>query len=241
MSLFDHPRRILNPTLWDGMVLKSSVKEYLTQLLFQVFPEEKLSSLMLIGSSVAYQYSSTSDVDISVIAIKGETQRKWHKVLKAFNKRGNYLPGTLHRINYMFMEYVENLSWDNALGIYNILDDRWEKKPIPYNKLGDPKEKYVAEIRYADMLLRQIESEVALMNEVRLHDPEQYEEIKKRLAILFKTIEDNRKTAYIYGTGTPSLQEYNIIFKIIEGSQYGSLMEEMIDVYDDTHKVDTDE
>lgn len=237
MSLFDTPRRVLNPVLWNDKSLKPEVKKYIIGLVNQIFPEEKIADLIMIGSNVGHQYSHTSDIDVNVMGLPSESYDAWHKIFKHFNDKGHYYPGTEHQINFMFQEYMApgDRDWSNSLGAYNILADTWEKLPIPFDKIGDPKVKYERELIYANMLLSQIESEVKLMNETRIQAPEEYQEAKKRLSILFKTIEDNRKTAYRYGTGTPALQEYNVIYKIVEGSQYGPLMHEMIHTFDEAH------
>lgn len=240
MSLFDAPKPMLNPVIWQpNEIMRPEVKKAIQDHLEKIYPMSKVSSMTMIGSSVSHQYSDTSDIDVNVGGIKGESYDAWHKIFKQLNDRVTYLPGTRHPMNFMFQEYQDSYDWSISLGAYNMLKDVWEKRPIPYDKIGDPYKKYEREVHFAKLLLTQIESEVALMNEIRQHDPEQYEDTRKRLAILFKSIEDNRKTAYRYGTGTPALQEYNIVYKIVEGSPYGPLMHEMVSYYDKLHDMST--
>jgi hypothetical protein len=234
MSLFDPARPYLEPALWtpDRTVIPK-IKEYLISLLEKIFPMEKVFSMNLIGSIVGYQYSETSDIDINVMARAGEEFDYWHPIFKRFNETPNYLPGTKHPINFFFQPYTGTLNWDNSLGAYNMLTDTWEKKPIPYDKVGDPLVKYEREINYARVLLSMLDSEVQLINAAKAR--KDLDEVQRRefdLAVLFKTIEDNRKTAYRYGTGTPALQECNIVYKFIEDSPHAELFHQLINKYD---------
>lgn len=236
MSLFDPPKPYLNPALWTtDEHLKPEVKPYLIKLLGKIFPFEKVYELVMIGSSVGHQYSETSDIDINVTARKGEDFETWHSIFKTFNNTPNLYPGTKHPINFFFQEYQPGsiADWSNSLGAYNIMTDQWEKRPIPFHKLGNPEEKYYREIAYGKMLIGMIDSEVlqierakAAGNQIdanrRLHT----------LAVLFKTLEENRKAAYKYGTGTPALQEHNIVYKLIDSSTHGPLMHQLIEMYD---------
>ena len=235
MSLFDPPRPQLNPRIWDRSgTLLPHVKEYILELLKQVFPEDKLNSLVMIGSSVGHQYGDSSDIDINVMARKGEEFDAWHTIFKDFNNRKNFLPGTQHPINFFFQEYTMGEDWSNSLGAYNILTDEWVKRPIPYDKLGDPDEKFGQVIAYGNMLLGMVDTEVQQIKAEQARGQE--DEVRRRirdLAIMFKRIEDNRKVAYKYHTGTPALQECNILYKIFDDSQYSELFHELINVYDD--------
>jgi len=235
MSLFDTPRPFLNPVIWTiERTIKPEVKAFIFKTLEQVFPLSKVYSTTFIGSNVGYQYSDTSDIDVNVIARKGELFEKWHKVFKHFNNQLNYLPGTEHSIHFFFQEFTQDEDWSNSLGAFNLFTETWTKQPIPFSELGDPALRYEREIAYGRILLSMIETQVTRAKEAMARgDKDTAQRIYTELAILFKQIEDNRKTAYRYGTGTPALQEHNIIYKLIEGSVYQDLFKKLIDFYDE--------
>jgi hypothetical protein len=174
-----------------------------------------------------------SDIDINVIARKGEDFEKWHSIFKKFNLRNNCLPGTHNPINFFFQEYTPEDDWANSLGSYDILQNVWTKLPIPFEKIGDPEKKYEREIAYGNMILKVIETKEDLAQEALSRgDQDTADRIHSDLAIYFKQVEDGRKAAYKFGVGTPALQEWNIIYKIIEHSKYGDLFARLIDLYD---------
>lgn len=234
MSLFDIPRPYLNPEIWfPDRQLKPEVKQFLLHLLEQVFPLTKVYSLHMIGSSVSYQYGPDSDIDVNVIARKGEKFDYWHPIFKKYNMKTNYLPGTKGPVNFFFQEYTPEDDWSNSLGSYDILQNKWTKLPIPFDKLGDPATKYEREINYGKMIIDMIETKEELAREAESRgDTATSERIRTDLALYFKQVEDGRKAAYRFGAGTPALQEWNIIYKMIEHSKFGDLFKQLIDFYD---------
>jgi len=241
LSLFDTPKRILNPIIWTpDLHVKSEVKNYIHDLLTKIYPTSKIDSLVLIGSNVGHQYSEKSDIDVAVIATKGELFDTWHSVFKKFNETPNLYPGTLHPINFFFQENHKSQGeedWSNSLGAYDLFENRWLKKPIPYDKLGNPEDKYARILQYGNMILFRIEMELNVIQS--LLSQNKTEEAHNRmysLAILFKQLEDDRKTAYKYGIGTPALQEANIIYKLVT-SRYDELSHALIQLFDDDWKL----
>jgi hypothetical protein len=235
MSLFDQPKPYLDPDLWlPGKILKPEVKEYLITLLEKIFPMNKVFGMHMIGSSVSYQYGKDTDIDVNIIAQKGETFEKWHSIFKKFNNLNNLYPGTTNPINFFFQEYTPEDDWSNSLGSYDILQGKWSKLPIPFDRIGDPTTKYEREIAYGKMLLSMIETKEDLAQEaLRRGDQGAADIIHTDLAVFFKQVEDGRKAAYRFGAGTPALQEWNIVYKMIEHSKYGKLFKDMIDFYDE--------
>lgn len=235
MSLFDPPKPFLNPAIWTpDKTLRPEVKTFILDTLSKVFPLSKVYSATMIGSSVGHQYSETSDVDVNVVARKGETFDKWHLIFKKFNRQMNYLLGTKHPINFFFQEFTTENDWSNSLGAYDLFLDRWSKLPIPFELIGNPEEKFEREIAYGKMMLSMVDSLVARAKEAKLRgDHEGAKRLYTELAIFFKSVDDNRKAAYRAGTGTPALQEYNIMYKLIENSPHGELFHKLIDFYDE--------
>lgn len=235
MSLFDKPKPVLNPILWTPeQTLRPEAKGLFFNLLSKIFPLNKIQAMVMIGSSVGYQYSETSDIDINVMAVKGEDYDKWHEIFKTFYDKNLY-PGTQHMINFFFQEYAEGEDWNNSLGAYDILHGIWLKRPIPYDKIKDPYKKYEKELSYGHMLLSMIDSEVeAIRRSVAAGNQLDVDNRIQRLADIFSKIDLDRKTAYRYHTGTPALQENNILYKLISDSKYKDLFHELVERYNTT-------
>ena len=233
MSLFDTPKPFLSPDVWEGKELKPSVKSYVLELLETVFPIDKIQALVMIGSMVGHQYSETSDIDINLMARTGELFDKWHSIFKQFNAAGSLLPGTNHPINFFFQEYTDEADWSNSLGAYDILMGKWLKEAPTFEEIGNPEEKYEREIAWGKMMVSLIDSEVERANKaIERGDEKGATKIYKDLARIFDSIEEDRKTAYRHGTGTPALQEYNILYKLLEKSHHQKLFKALVDYYD---------
>jgi predicted nucleotidyltransferase len=139
---------ILDPTQSDlssdifipnKKVMKTKVKYYIIDTIYkwiklQGYEKEIIKSIHLIGSSASKNYTTTSDVDVSIeTSIPAETTKKIWKLLP----NGNNLPNTDHPINY----YLTNnlLDVEKSVAGYNILTDKWhheqdeKEKVFPIN------------------------------------------------------------------------------------------------------------
>jgi len=85
--------------------------------------------------------------------------------------------------------------------VYNLIEDRWESLPRPYEEIRDPDERFFSEIAFAKMILNTFTH----LNE----------ETKKAF---IKELAENRKTAYKNSWGTPRESQENILYKYIEKS-----------------------
>lgn len=233
MSIFATPHPTLNPAIFDkNNFLLSDAKEFIQHLLQKIYPLGKVYRLTMMGSNVTHQYDDTSDIDINVMGLKGEAYDDWHTIFKEFNDRNNLLPGTPHPINFFFQEYIppqESVSWKNSLGAYDITTDQWIKRPKPFEEIGDPSDSYANEIAYVKLMMGMVESEVhAIKTSVANHDSDGALQALKNLQRFMKKIDDDRKSAYRYGGGSPSSSENNLIYKLIEHSEYGNLLQDLI-------------
>jgi hypothetical protein len=236
MSLFDPIQKQLNPTFWNGNILKPEVVVNLQNMLINFFPKKFINKMVMIGSTVTYQYNDESDVDINVIATEGQSYDTWHRIFKEHADTIKY-PGTEHSVNFFFNEYSENPKFDNSLGAYDIQTKAWLKKPISPSilesklELYDPIFSFAREYTHtADYILLSL---ARLINDLTKYpkDSEKYlgvlDEIKIRLEDLqymYRSVIDKRKLAYRYRIGTPALQENNLTYKFIENSPQGGLL-----------------
>jgi hypothetical protein len=233
MSIFDPPRPFLNPNIFDSnKQVHSDVREYIFSLLAQFYPFEKIYRAVLLGSMTTHQYTDESDIDINVMGISGEEYDAWHEFFKQSNNKNYYLPGTRNPIHFFFQIYVPPdrvASWKNSLGAYDLLNNVWLKEPMPYEKIGDPKDRYAKEIAYVNMMTDMIASEVnAVRQALQLGDKERALHSLKVLQRFFKKVEDQRKEAFEYGAGSPSVSEDNLIYKLIEHGPYGQLFKDLL-------------
>ena len=233
MSLFDLPRPMLNPAIFDKHeVMLPQVKKYLIDLLSKIYPENQIYRLTLLGSNVSHQYAPNSDIDINVVGVKGQTYDAWHKIYKDFNNTPNILPGTEHPINFFFQAYFpeqDAYAWRNSVGGYDIIMEKWIKKPKPFNQIGDPSDTYAEEIAYVKLMLTMVDSEFhAIRVAIRQGDREKALVSLKTLQRFMKKVDEDRKTAYEYGGGTPSSSENNLIYKLVEHGKYGDILKDLI-------------
>jgi hypothetical protein len=110
-------------------VLKEKVKDYIIDSFLKWFiklgfEKKDIKSIILIGSSLGYQYTDTSDLDVNVtINITDEKIKELIKILP----NGNNLLNTKHQINY-HISNKERFKNDFDAG-YDLMNDKWLKKP----------------------------------------------------------------------------------------------------------------
>jgi hypothetical protein len=252
MSIFDQPKPYLDPDIFDqNQIVKPEVKQFILNVLKEIFPPELLYRLIMIGSNTTYQYASDSDIDVNVQGAPGETADKWHPIFKEFNNLNHLLPGTDHPVNFYFQEYVapddegylkgpdgpaapnvneEQFTWRNSLGAYDLLANTWLKRPKPFNEIGDPNVTYAVEIAYVQMLMQMVQSEIdAVKQAIAVGDRARALMGLRDLQIFFHKVDDDRKTTFKYGTGfSPSLEDYNLVYKLFEHSVYGKFLQDLI-------------
>jgi hypothetical protein len=234
MSLLDTPKTVLNPEIWTELkTLRPEVKEHILALLSTLIPLNKTERIVVMGSSATYQYSDTSDLDCNVVAIPGESYDAWHKLFKAFNEIPHLLPGTLHQINFFFQEHSsENADWSNAQSAYDVMRGTWLKTPPSPDKIGNPEIKYAREISYGTALVDAIEMRVQHISDAENRgDTTTARILIRELMLMFKDLENNRKTYYRYATN-PAYEAGNIIYKVVDSSRFSELMHEMVNLFD---------
>jgi len=138
-SILDPIKNELNKDLFSNDKLKDSVKKQLLSTLYvwkdKFLPDVEIDSIVLLGSSAGYQYTTDSDIDINV-TLKGFSKSVVKEVLP-FLPNGNMLPGTNHPINYYLAP--DRTPIEQADNAYDLLKDKWIKYPtkvdidVPYS------------------------------------------------------------------------------------------------------------
>lgn len=111
----------------DYQTLQSKVKSQILDPIYKWlekygYPyEEHVRSVHIIGSSVGWQYTDSSDIDVSIETdIPAETIKKIWKQLPNGNLLGK------HPINYYLTSDLKDVS--DSENAYNVLQDTWVKK-----------------------------------------------------------------------------------------------------------------
>lgn len=128
----------------EYQVLKSRVKNQILDILYKWLKkmgfdyEHVIREIRIEGSSIGFQYTPTSDIDVSVISdIPDEKISEIWKILP----NGTNVDGTTMPINYYLLRSNETDTKDTTADIYDILNDKWlkqtpleeVKKNIPYS------------------------------------------------------------------------------------------------------------
>ena len=243
--MLDPIRPHLAPDVWgqDNKILPTIKKQILEKVNNLV--DKNYYQVFVIGSIVGYKYSDTSDIDVNVtVPDEMLTPELWE-----IRRRQNGKPahGTRHPINIYFQgrDSDEPLEWqDSKYGVYNLLEDVWEIKPVPPSELRPPGEQYFSKLRIARivrryfarlekewkrdikelLILKSMPPSEELNNKIRRKEIE-IQEDNRRLEEFSKLIDQNRKTNYQFGWGTPRDTYDNVVYKLLEHSNYRNIFE----------------
>ena len=140
-STLDPVQKIRCPEIFIGPeyeTIKTKVKNQILDTLYKWLKkmgydyEEVITSVRIEGSSVGFQYTETSDIDVSIISKipDSEINNLW-KILP----NGNNVEGTTMPINYYMLRSNETDTDKATSDIYDLLNDTWIKQ----SKLEDIK------------------------------------------------------------------------------------------------------
>ena len=134
MDLQENALDPINKTLSDDLfisgkeVIKSQVKDFIIDNFLKWFEKighkkEEVKGVYIIGSSIGYQYTDTSDIDITI-----DTDLKEEEIEKLIDilPNNNVLLKTKHPVNYYF-KTLEQTKKDTDV-IYDLYNDKWIKK-----------------------------------------------------------------------------------------------------------------
>jgi len=126
--------KVLNPELWDGERLKSSVCGALLRIAedFITFVDVPVQvvDIVVSGGNANYTYTNKSDLDLHIIADYGSVQCD-REVDELFDtKRLLYKKDYNISVHGIPVElYIENSNEPAVSSTYSILQERWIKKP----------------------------------------------------------------------------------------------------------------
>lgn len=129
-NVLDPINKTLNKDLFiDGKeVVKEKVKNFIIDNFLRWFEKmgfkkERVNDFYLIGSSIGYQYTDTSDIDVTVDTDLTEAEIEKVKTILPNN---NFLLNTKHPVNY-YLKTLKETEKDADV-IYNLKNDKWLKK-----------------------------------------------------------------------------------------------------------------
>lgn len=134
-SILSPVRDVLNPALFDGSKIKPDVRKKILSIANKIQNsfDLKVRYIWIIGSSIGYQYSENSDIDVNISVLKLGNPEKLLElnklVAKEFNEKFFIQE---HPINFKIIQKPFGRMHSDAL--YNLGADRWVRKPDKLKK-----------------------------------------------------------------------------------------------------------
>lgn len=244
-GILDTPKKTLAPDVWTkDLKLRPDIREEILSKLYELVPKESVKEAVILGTITGYQWTPTSDIDVNPVIDPPELLTPELNE-KRYRTNGWLAGNTKHPVSFLLQKWNgKPMLWQDAkFGAYDILKNTWASYPPPSHILH-PKEQFKLELISGRMLLRSFSrlikkyqtSSQQLENLKRL--PESWFKnwsIEKKqneidvdtqnLIEFVKNIDDQRKMDYAIGWGAPRVNWNNIVFKLLESSEYSELFE----------------
>jgi len=179
-SVLDPVQKTRCKDVFDGKDrMHPSVKKFILKTLDdwkkQIDFSFKITGIKLIGSSTGFQYTDTSDIDITVISNLTNEQRE--KIVPIL-PNGHNIPDTQHPVNYFFTEPDNPFDPDTAENVYDVPSDKWEKQ-TPKEKIDAP-QSYILQLakffmNAFDLTFSEYERDLQEYKEFKALNPENVE------------------------------------------------------------------
>lgn len=147
-NIFDRIESTLDQKVYDGDEPKQTILKFIEKLYYRALDQElgvtgdEWADLYLTGSLTTYQYSSTSDCDISVfpnydkiyndLSLDPDEARKHLIHLSIEHLDGTFLPGTTHPLQFFVVpkgQIPSDLYQPGLRSAYSFDDRQWFVKP----------------------------------------------------------------------------------------------------------------
>ena len=177
-------KKELSPDVWeDEDFIKTDLKKNLEKIardfLDSLGISAEIKDIIVTGSLANYNWSQFSDVDLHILLDFSEIDENAELVKKMFDK-SRMVWNKEHDIKVKDHDveiYVQDVNEPHvSTGIYSILDDNWEKKPIPTQisiEKDDIRKKsahLMDEIDETQNMLDEGDDEGAFLNSMRLKE-----------------------------------------------------------------------
>jgi len=130
----------LNKDVFDGEKIKDSVRKLLIQIvdyfMTSIDSDVIISDVTLTGSIVNYNYNKYSDIDIHIIIDKNDykTDEEYdnvYELLSAKAKIWNFEHENIKLFDHNIEIYIQEIDERHrSTGVYDIIQNKWIKKPI---------------------------------------------------------------------------------------------------------------
>jgi hypothetical protein len=265
-SILDSTKETLISELFDNNNnLKKDARDFILKILNdwkeKVYSRMKIDEVIILGSSVTYQYNDSADIDINVKI--SNIPNSIYKDLRRILPNGNMLFNTQHPINFFLVTDEYNLK--NTFAAYDLLNDKWIKEPekinikIPYSYVIEIAKFFIAgvdnriseyehdsnELKYYKELLKTNKetTEIDEINRIIISKEQELMADLDAIKIAHNVIRAFRKEAFIdentntkylinIDNDSPNYSINNIVYKIIETLGYFEKLEK----YEKIHK-----
>ena len=236
----------------ENDILLPNVKAYILELLENFKKESKypveVRRLLIIGSSTGYQYTLTSDIDVTV-----ETNLTSEEINEIYPiiPHNVILPGTNHPINFFCMAAGQQVKEIDAENIYDIINAVWIKKSeknkavLPYQYIKDLSRFFIDGAELALSRYRQDKQEIEIYRSIdteknEVTPQEKVEKISQKLVDLRNDVDALRLIHHIIHSfrgegfsgqlfrvnielankGDPRYSPNNLVYKMIDRFGY---------------------
>ncbi len=241
-SVIDPIKPNLDQTIIVGDKLSPEVRKKLLKAVKLISEKTglELNNVWLIGSSISYQWTDETDLDITLLLKEKKTPEELKEINKLINENYNskLFLGS-HPVN--FHARGNYYSKFNADSIYDLIDDKWIKKPEVLD------EKEVAEIIQKCSSAKEFNEILREYNELNLllksyDGTNTVDIISKALKVsyLFNKIKDQRREDFKKRPDkdipSANFRCSNIIFKLLESYGLDSLAVQIATILDSRFK-----
>jgi len=213
-DVFDQ-KSVLNPKIWKGEQLDSSIKSILLKIANDFFEDlelegSELEDITFTGSLANFNYTKFSDIDLHLLVDYSKIDENSDLVGEYFRSKTS-LWNQKHKIfvkSYEVEIYVQDINEKHhSTGVYSIQNDIWKEKPgqkpLNYDK---------------SVVKKKVKSFIGQVEDIEgLYDDKKYEEANNFAKKLVEKIKKFRKS------GLESDGEYsneNLVFKILRNEQH---------------------
>lgn len=146
---------------------------------------------------------------------------------------GRTLPGSTRTVNYFMQDYYPQIKenfQDAVFGVYDVLNDQWLNTPPDISKYRNPDKEFWAEMVYAEHVVREftrIMERYIKAKQEGLH-PDLISQFREEAVEYANNIEEARQFSYYRGWGVPRTTFQNIVFKMLQYSQYGEMFKKYL-------------
>jgi hypothetical protein len=199
-SVLDFPKKVLCKDVWDGEILKPSVRNFLLEKLYEVLkkyyknPKNWIINVYLAGSIATYQYNDDTDIDVHFLVewnlflknekTSSENSEEIHKEIKENLVKERYkyfLPNTRHALEFYAYPTEESIPADVA---YDLIENKWLAVPQKY--VEDPYLRFAQYLDEAKKIAEQIDVLIGGIKRKFIENDSFLQDMKKPFSIISK-------------------------------------------------------